>query len=63
MKGKITDKIIEPKKEAMPYDHIFIPEGYAKAIVEMPLDLKNSFSQRGKATRKLGKYLKNICKK
>jgi XTP/dITP diphosphohydrolase len=59
MKGKITKKIILPEKEAMPYDHIFIPEGYDKAIVEMDMETKNSFSQRGKVARKLGEFLKN----
>ncbi|PIR93007.1 hypothetical protein COT99_02990 [Candidatus Falkowbacteria bacterium CG10_big_fil_rev_8_21_14_0_10_43_10] len=43
----------------MPYDHIFIPEGYKKMIVQMSLKEKNSFSQRGKAARKLGEYLRN----
>lgn len=55
--GKITNKIIKPKKETMPYNHIFIPDGEKKAIVEMCLDKWNSISQRGKATRKLGKFL------
>lgn len=41
----------------MPYDHVFIPGGYDKAIVEMDMELKNSFSQRGQTARKLGQYL------
>ena len=57
MNGKINAKVIKPKADAMPYDHIFIPEGYNKAIVEMDMALKNSFSQRGQAARKLGDYL------
>ena len=55
--GKITNKIIKPRKETMPYNHIFIPDGEKKAIVEMSLNKWNSISQRGKATRKLGKFL------
>jgi XTP/dITP diphosphohydrolase len=58
MKGQFSEKVILPEKEAMPYDHIFIPEGYDKAIVEMDLETKNFFSQRGKAARKLGEFLK-----
>ena len=59
MSGKITSKVIKPKIKAMPYDHIFVPEGSAKTIVEMSLNEKNILSQRGEAARKLGKYLKN----
>jgi len=57
MKGVISKKVILPKVPCMPYDHIFIPQGYKQAIVEMPIDLKNSFLQRGQATRKFGNYL------
>lgn len=56
--GQILDKIIMPETEVMPYDHIFVPDGQEKAIVQMTLDEKNSISQRGQATRKLGEYLK-----
>lgn len=59
MLGAITDKIILPEVEAMPYDHIFIPKGRNQAIVEMDMQTKNSFSQRGKVTRKLGEYLQS----
>ena len=55
--GIITNKIIKPKKEAMPYSHIFIPDGEKKAIVEMSADKWNSISQRGKASKKLGEFL------
>ncbi|MCG2695529.1 non-canonical purine NTP pyrophosphatase [Candidatus Parcubacteria bacterium] len=57
--GKITNKIIKPKKETMPYNHIFIPDGEKKAVVEMSADKWNSISQRGKASRKLGEFLVN----
>jgi XTP/dITP diphosphohydrolase len=59
MEGEITEKIILPEKDAMPYDHIFVPKDYDKTIVKMDLETKNLFSQRGKATRKLGEFLKN----
>ena len=62
MHGKITTKVIEGRKKIMPYDHIFIPEGYKKVIAEMSLEEKNSFSQRGKATKKLGKFLNKMNK-
>ena len=55
--GKIINKIIKPKKQTMPYNHIFIPDGEKNAVVEMNMDKWNSISQRGKATRKLGNFL------
>ena len=62
MNGEISDKVFSEDKPSMPYDHVFIPDGYDKAIVDMSLEEKNSFSQRGKATRLLGEYLKNNLK-
>ncbi len=59
MRGRIIDKVVLPEKDAMPYEHIFVADGYSEAFVEMDIELKNSFSQRGKATRLLGEYLKN----
>ena len=59
MHGKISEKVLSVEKDAMPYDHVFVPDGYEKAIVDMSLEEKNSFSQRGVATRALGEYLKN----
>jgi len=59
MHGSITEKIILPSADVMPYDHIFIPAGRSKAIVEMSTEEKNSFSQRGQTAAKLGEYLKN----
>ncbi len=57
MHGEMTNKVFSPDKDAMPYDHIFVPDGHDRAIVEMSLEEKNSFSQRAKATRSLGEYL------
>tara|TARA_Y100000310_G_scaffold345746_1_gene469159 strand:+ start:6189 stop:6758 length:570 start_codon:yes stop_codon:yes gene_type:complete len=57
MPGIITDKVFNLDKDAMPYDRIFIPNGYKDTISHMPMDLKNSFSQRAQAFRKLGKFL------
>lgn len=59
MHGQIADQIFSPEKDVMPYDHIFIPDGYSSAIVDMSLQEKNSFSHRAKATLALGEYLKN----
>jgi len=59
MKGKITEKVFDEDKDAMPYDRIFIPAGETKTISSMSLSKKNSFSQRGTAFRKFGEYIKN----
>lgn len=60
MKGKIIEEIIMPDVDTMPYNHIFMPEGQDKTVVELRSDDWNYISQRGKATRKLGEYLKNL---
>ncbi len=60
MRGKITNKIYDEEKDAMPYDRIFIPDSKTKTISRMPLSKKNSFSQRGIAFRKLGDHIKKL---
>ena len=60
MKGEITKKIYNENKDEMPYDKIFIPEGKTETISEMTLEEKNSFSQRAKAFKKFGEYIKKI---
>ncbi|MCL5100338.1 MAG: non-canonical purine NTP pyrophosphatase [Candidatus Marsarchaeota archaeon] len=52
--GIISDKPIGKK---FGFDPIFIPRGYEKTFGEMTLEIKNSISPRGKAFRKLRKFL------
>lgn len=59
MEGEITSEVFDEDKDTMPYDRIFIPIGYDKTISSMEMDLKNSFSQRGKAFRKFGEYMRD----
>lgn len=42
------------------YDPIFMPEGYNQSFAQMPQDLKNEISHRGKALQKLILYLQNF---
>lgn len=61
MRGTITTRIFNTSKEFdfMPYDRIFIPEGKKVTISGMTMEQKNQLSQRSKAFRKLGEFLKN----
>lgn len=45
--------------EGFGYDPIFLPEGHNKTFAEMPLDIKNKISHRGRAIQKLVEYLKS----
>lgn len=56
VEGVITDK--EQGKEGFGYDPIFKPNGFDKTFGELPSDVKNSISHRGRAIRKLVEFLK-----
>lgn len=60
--GIVNGNIIEERRghDGFGYDPVFIPDGYDKTFSEMPLDLKNTISHRGRATRKLIEYLQGI---
>jgi XTP/dITP diphosphohydrolase len=42
------------------YDPVFVPYGYDKSFAEMKPDDKNRISHRGRAVKKLVRYLKSI---
>ncbi|MFH1224217.1 MAG: non-canonical purine NTP pyrophosphatase [Candidatus Diapherotrites archaeon] len=56
-KGRLLDKVVLPEKDRLPYEKIFVPEGYEKAMVEIPVGEKNRISHRAKAAVALGKWL------
>lgn len=58
LEGKITEKVVKPKANVMPYERIFVPKGSNKVVAELSRKEKNSISHRGIAARKLGEWLK-----
>ena len=60
--GKLEGEIIEEGRggDGFGYDPIFLPEGYNQTFAEMPLDVKNQISHRGRAVVKLVDFLKSI---
>ena len=60
--GIVEGQIIHEKRgsDGFGYDPVFLPDGYDQTFAEMPLDLKNSISHRGRAIRKLIDYLSGL---
>ena len=56
MKGRITEKVFNLKKDVMPYERIFVPEGHNKTLSDLSRNEKNKISHRSKAFRKFGKW-------
>jgi len=54
--GFIAEEVRMKDKDVMPYEKIFIPEGYDKVWAEIP-EIKKKISHRVKAFEKLGRYL------
>lgn len=57
--GRVDGQILTERHgaEGFGYDPIFMPERFAVSFAEMPLEVKNSISHRGRAVKKLVEYL------
>lgn len=57
--GRVDGKILTERygDEGFGYDPIFMPERFAVSFAEMPLEVKNMISHRGRAIAKLAEYL------
>lgn len=58
LEGKLLDKTVSLEKDRLPYEKIFVPRGFKKALVDISINEKNKISHRAIATKKLGKWLK-----
>ena len=60
--GRVDGVILTERygKEGFGYDPIFMPDRFAVSFAEMPLEVKNRISHRGRAVAKLVEYLKGI---
>ena len=59
--GRVDGVILTERygKEGFGYDPIFMPDHFAVSFAEMPLEVKNHISHRGRAVAKLVEHLKN----
>jgi XTP/dITP diphosphohydrolase len=57
-RGMLTEKIIGPIIDKMPYDNIFVPEGerQGRTFSQMTKDEKGSYSHRAKAARAFAQW-------
>ena len=57
LKGSLLQKAVSVQKDRLPYEKLFVPDGYSKALVDLPIEEKNMVSHRAQAAHKLGKWL------
>ncbi len=59
--GTISEEVRMKDKDVLPYEKLFIPEGYDKVWAEIP-EIKQKISHRVKAFEKLCKFLRGTGK-
>lgn len=59
--GRVDGTILTERygEEGFGYDPIFMPDRFAVSFAEMPLEVKNQISHRGRATQQLVDYLRS----
>jgi XTP/dITP diphosphohydrolase len=59
--GRVDGEILTEKHgaEGFGYDPIFRPDGYSETFAELPLDIKNQISHRGRALDAMVEWLDN----
>ena len=60
--GRVDGVILTERygSEGFGYDTVFMPDRFAVSFAEMPLDVKNQISHRGRAVKLLVDYLKTL---
>jgi len=56
MEGKITENLRGVSKPGLPYDSVFIPNGFDKTYAELGDEIKNKISHRTKAFQNFEKW-------
>lgn len=56
VKGRITDKVYGSSPEGLPYDSIFMPEGYDKVFALLPPDVAINLKHRTRAVEKFAEW-------
>ena len=62
--GRIDGKISTVKmlgNHGFGYDPLFVPDGYDCSFAQMPKEIKNQISHRGRAMQKFKEYIQTIC--
>jgi XTP/dITP diphosphohydrolase len=59
VEGEITER--SRGSHGFGYDPVFVPDGFEETFAELPEELKNNISHRGKAIRKLQAKLPALC--
>ncbi len=58
--GRVDGKIVPESKgfpkHGLPYDYVFVPDGFEKTFAELEDNVKNLISHRGKALRQFEKW-------